>query len=259
MATTTDNADKTPDELAREAELDHGCVVPDDWTLLRRINWVRHRVKRLGKDATVTGMGGGYRAITHDKVTAELRPLLVQAGIVYWPTCESVADVDTGARTQKGRIIMQHQAVYQVRFNAITHRDDAITIRVPAYADDFGDKGPGKGASYATKYALLKLFAIETGEEDEARIEEAAVISTVGEDPAAQADLYAKADELFGVDAIKVLQSLAMRRFHQDDWRDIPLSRLADALRSLQGKYDKERDDGKEPAADPGRKVERGL
>lgn len=35
---------------------------------------------------------------------------------------------------------------------------------------DEGDKAPGKGVSYATKNAMLKMFSIETGEDDEGRI-----------------------------------------------------------------------------------------
>lgn len=245
----TTNDEKTPEEVAREAELDHGCVVPDEWSLLRRINWVRHRVKRLGKDATVSGQGGGYRAITHDKVTAFLRPLLVQAGIIYWPTCESEEAVDTGAATQRGRRIMQHRAVYMVTFQSIgtTGADPRLlTMRVPAYADDFGDKGPGKAASYATKYALLKLFAIETGEEDEERIEESETRgATFRDDARARADIIALADELFGDDAEDILTAMAKRRFFQDDWRDITLDRVGDVTRSLRWKADKQQESRK--------------
>ena len=48
----------------------------------------------------------------------------------------------------------------------------ATLITVPAHAIDFGGMAPGKAMSYAKKYALLHLFLLETGEEEESRAAE---------------------------------------------------------------------------------------
>ncbi len=50
--------------------------------------------------------------------------------------------------------------------------DDTIVIDIPAHAMDSGDKAPGKLMSYAKKYALLHMFLLETGEEEESRATE---------------------------------------------------------------------------------------
>jgi hypothetical protein len=42
-------------------------------------------------------------------------------------------------------------------------------VTLPSHALDNGDKAPGKAISYATKYALLKTFLLETGEDEESR------------------------------------------------------------------------------------------
>ncbi len=47
---------------------------------------------------------------------------------------------------------------------------DRITVRLDAHADDYGDKAPGKALSYATKYAILKVLMLESGENEEGRI-----------------------------------------------------------------------------------------
>ena len=46
---------------------------------------------------------------------------------------------------------------------------DKVTSTIEAHANDNGDKAPGKALSYATKSAMLKVFSLETGENDESR------------------------------------------------------------------------------------------
>jgi len=43
--------------------------------------------------------------------------------------------------------------------------NDSFTVKYPGYGVDGGDKGPGKAISYAFKYALLKTFCLETGDD----------------------------------------------------------------------------------------------
>ena len=46
---------------------------------------------------------------------------------------------------------------------------DCFELRVAGHANDSGDKAAGKAQSYAVKTALLKVFALETGVDDESR------------------------------------------------------------------------------------------
>ena len=50
--------------------------------------------------------------------------------------------------------------------------DEMVVIDIPAHALDSGDKAPGKAMSMAKKYALLHMFLLETGEEEESRAQE---------------------------------------------------------------------------------------
>ena len=50
--------------------------------IYQRINEVRKEVEYVQKDASVSAGGGGYKAVTHDMVTAVLRKSLVKHGIV---------------------------------------------------------------------------------------------------------------------------------------------------------------------------------
>jgi len=62
-----------------------------------------------------------------------------------------------------------YEATFQIEFVNMDEPTDRIVTQQTAHALDNGDKAPGKAMSYATKYAILKLFNIETGEDEESR------------------------------------------------------------------------------------------
>jgi hypothetical protein len=232
---------KKVDRLEAVAEATDS-MPPKTATLFERIIWVRNRVTRLGKDSQVsTGGQGSYKAISHDKVTAFIRPKMCQAGIVSFLSCLDASDVETGAVTAKNRKIVQHRATFEVTFLNAYDKDDKWTSRQYGYADDYGDKAPGKAASYAMKYALLKTFMIETGEEDEERVEsDGGRAGVIADDDSMMADIWAVADECFGDDAKKYLKAMAERRFFVPSYGEIPQDRFNDAVRSLRVKKQSE-------------------
>jgi|PlaIllAssembly_1097288.scaffolds.fasta_scaffold00864_12 hypothetical protein len=136
--------------------------------VLQRINAVQKEVAYIQKDRSVsTGANGpSYRAVSHDAVTAMLRPHLIKHGIVYTTTLADECHFDTKEEGSKQRLF---RATFTICFASIDKPEDRIFVTLPAHALDNGDKAPGKAISYATKYALLKVFALETGEDEESR------------------------------------------------------------------------------------------
>lgn len=135
----------------------------------QRLNEVRKAVSYIQKDARVSG-SGNYAAITHDAVTAAVRDHLVSQGVMLFPTLVASKLDDTGTTTQSGVPIVRYEATYDIAFVNCDMPDDRLTMRIESHALDQGDKAPGKAISYATKYAILKVFSIETGEGEEERI-----------------------------------------------------------------------------------------
>lgn len=236
MATKQTNKEtevKEPEVKATDEEV---TIDVKSLNLLQRILLVRASVTRLGKDAQVSGYGEGYKAITHDKVTARMRPLMNDARIVSWITCVDCEDAPTGANTKAGRAIVQHRATFCVTFANADNPDDKLEIMQRAYADDFGDKAPGKATSYAMKYALLKLFMVETGEDDEERKEVEGRAPVLKDNESLMLDVFAVAEECFGDDAPDMLKAMAERRFMVKNYGEIPQDRVEDAIRSLRKK-----------------------
>ena len=136
--------------------------------IYQRLNKVREEVSYIQKDANVEG----YKAITHDQVTSEVRPHLIKYGVMVVPNQVFAEVKDSGKTTKSGTPITCYIATYDIDFVNIDDPEDKVTVSVSSIAEDHGDKGPGKALSYATKYAMLKLFSIETGESDEGRQEQ---------------------------------------------------------------------------------------
>lgn len=136
-------------------------------TLLQRINEVRKEVAYIQKQKKVDNQ---YYVVTHDQVTGELRDSLIKHGVlIYPPSVMRSQMVDTGTKTAKGVPFMRYEATFQITFVNVDDRQDAVSMTIEAHAIDQGDKAPGKAMSYATKTAMLKMFNIETGEDEESR------------------------------------------------------------------------------------------
>lgn len=141
--------------------------------LFQRINEVRKSINYVQKDKSVSTGGGSYKAVTHDQVTGMVREHMVKHGIVSYPVLvESVSmpkEVNANMETAKQ---FRYEATYDFIFVNVDDASDRLTIRIQAHAMDNADKAPGKALSYAKKYAVLKLFEIETGEDEESRYQE---------------------------------------------------------------------------------------
>ena len=134
--------------------------------IYQRINEVRIAVGYVVKDASVQG----YRAVTHDMVTAAVRQALIKNGIVTRQTLKSTEMLEVGT-TKSGATQRMLDNIYQVDFINMDDPKDLMSIDVQAQAIDMADKASGKAASYAMKYAILKTFNLETGENEESRQE----------------------------------------------------------------------------------------
>jgi hypothetical protein len=139
--------------------------------IYQRINEVRKEISYVQKDKRVQE-GGGYMAVTHDAVTAMLRDSLISHGIIITLSVVESKLSDTGTFTGKGTPFIRYEAKYRVEFVNIENPEDKLCIDIESHALDLGDKAPGKAMSYAKKYAVLKVFEIETGEDDEGRYEQ---------------------------------------------------------------------------------------
>lgn len=143
--------------------------------LYEKINEIRKAVDYIQKDKSVSTGGGSYRAVSHDQVTAILRQHLITQGIICIPNLvKSCAHDRVGDAKQ-----FRYDATYSFEFVNAEAPTERLAIVIEAHAMDNADKAPGKAISYAKKYAVLKLFEIETGEDEESRYQDAGLDDSV--------------------------------------------------------------------------------
>lgn len=95
-----------------------------------------------------------YRFASHDSVAAAIHKQLVKHRMTALPVkCDSKQD---GNRTE---------IKLTVRFTNIDLPTDFVDVEIPGAGLDPADKGAGKAISYAFKYAMLKSFCLETGDD----------------------------------------------------------------------------------------------
>jgi hypothetical protein len=134
--------------------------------IFQRLNAVQQAVEYVKKDTRVEGK---YNAVTHDAVTALVRPHFVKHGIVLNVNVLESRVIETGQKSSNGTPLIRYEARFAVHFINMDDPHNYAVFEIDAHANDFGDKAPGKALSYAVKGAVLKALYLETGENDEGR------------------------------------------------------------------------------------------
>lgn len=126
-------------------------MTDDTRSLHQRLHAVMERVDYIQKEKKA---GMRYSIVSHDSVTAKVRPFLVEERVFYHP--QAMHYSQNGNRTEVSMV---------VRFVSVDNASDFIDVPTLGFGIDDQDKGPGKAISYAVKYALLKALGLETGDD----------------------------------------------------------------------------------------------
>ena len=189
--------------------------------IFQRINAVRKSIGYIQKDKSVSTGGGSYRAITHDVVTAIVREHMIEHGIVCIPNLIASHSDPKEEDAKQFRYV----ATYSFDFVNVDQPEEKVTIVIEAHAMDNSDKAPGKAISYAKKYAVLKLFEIETGEDEESRYQP---VETINDEQVA--NILALADEV-KADMVKFRKFIKV-----DKLENLPVASYAAAVHALEAK-----------------------
>jgi len=143
--------------------------------LYQRINQVMLEVEGVEKGITIEfATGKTYSAVSHDDVTKLLHKPIANAGIVLQTSVvESKMDIGEKEKEYKGikQVSKEYMASVTVEITAINmdKPEERLSVRMPAIAFDNSDKAFGKAISMATKTGLLKLFMLESFDDEEKR------------------------------------------------------------------------------------------
>lgn len=147
------NGDSTVTEVAPEITVEEIKT----FNVFQRLHAIMTELRPLVHDKTVKLRGNdGYKYISHDAVSLAVRPLLSKYRVMVMPSIEQRQD-----NTNRCELTVQ------VAFINIDDPKDLHVIQSVGYGVDPSDKGPGKAFSYAMKYAYLKAFCLNAGDDIE--------------------------------------------------------------------------------------------
>lgn len=143
--------------------------------LFQKINMIQKEVTSVIKDATISVGNDSYNVVTHDAVTSALHLPLANAGVVCIPTTKSC----TISEIQKEKVYNGNKTVQTIYradviisacfINSDNPQENFVT-EMHAYAFDTSDKAVGKAVSMAIKNTYLKIFMLESCDQEESRI-----------------------------------------------------------------------------------------
>lgn len=134
--------------------------------LYAKILAVMKDVEYLKKDDEVKAGYSSYKAITEEKVTSAVGDSMRRHGLVIFPINIEERREDMEVERTSGKTALDRLTTVRITYKiADVETGEAETLMSVGTGIDTQDKGVGKAMTYAYKYALLRTFAIPTGED----------------------------------------------------------------------------------------------
>lgn len=114
--------------------------------------------------------GRGYKAVSEGDVLRAVKPLEAEHGVYSYPVDRRIVESGEIVNTYKGNEKKSLFVRIETRYRFVNIDEPSEYVDVITYGDgvDSQDKAPGKAMTYADKYALLKAYKIQTGEDPDA-------------------------------------------------------------------------------------------
>ena len=135
--------------------------------IFKKMKEATEKISRVAKNLEVGFGRNMYKAVGEADVLDAVKPIEAELGIYSYPYDREVIyqDMVTVNSGEKERVNAFFRIKVVYRFVNIDNPEEYIDI--VSYGDgvDSQDKAPGKAMTYADKYALLKAYKIETGDD----------------------------------------------------------------------------------------------
>lgn len=139
--------------------------------IFQKMSLVTDRIKTVPKNITVGVGNAQYKAVSEKDILAVVKDAEKEFGIFSYPSNRKVIlDNEFKTTNSKGYEVTNRFVRVETTYRFVNMDKPEEFIEVIAYGDglDTGDKAPGKAVTYSDKYALMKAYKIETGDEVDA-------------------------------------------------------------------------------------------
>lgn len=143
--------------------------------IFQRMLAATSEINRVAKNLKVDiSKSQSYKAVAESDVLEAVKPIEEKYGIYSYPISRKVIKDETyttqttydGKTTEKNTFFLRIETVY--RFVNTDNPSEYVDITTYGDGVDTQDKAPGKAMTYGDKYALLKAYKIQTGDDPDA-------------------------------------------------------------------------------------------
>ena len=207
----------------------------DNKNIYQKMSAITEEINRVAKNLTVGVGKSAYRAVGEADVLAAVKPIEIKHGVYSYPVSREIVETDVltttteydGKTTENKRLFRRVKTVY--RFVNIDNPVEYIDITTYGDGIDSGDKGCGKAMTYADKYALLKAYKIETGDDPDHQASEP--LKAVGAKTASPKQIEILLKAYTGDNLTKLLQVNNITKIE-----DLPQTKASELITKLYAK-----------------------
>ncbi len=146
----------------------------DQRNIFQRMSAITSEISTVAKNLNVDAGKSSYKAVGEADVLAAVKPIEAKHGVYSYPVSRTIIDsgemVSTTKYGERKQLFMRVETVY--RFVNIDKPEEHIDITTYGDGVDTQDKAPGKAMTYGDKYALLKAYKIQTGDDPDQKASE---------------------------------------------------------------------------------------
>ena len=128
---------------------------------------ITKEISTVAKNLQVGEGKNQYKAVGEADVLAAVKPIEVKHGVYSYPFNREIVEsgemVSTTKYGDRKSLYLRVKTVY--RFVNVDEPSEYIDITTYGDGVDSQDKAPGKAMTYGDKYALLKAYKIQTGDD----------------------------------------------------------------------------------------------
>jgi hypothetical protein len=133
--------------------------------IYQKMSKATEKIEKVKKGMTVGEGKTAYKAVSEVAVLEAVKNVEIELGIYSYPFERNIIkegrEVFKNSYGEKDNFIIRIETIY--RFINVDIPSEFIDIKSYGDGVDGQDKAPGKAMTYADKYALLKAYKIETG------------------------------------------------------------------------------------------------
>lgn len=149
--------------------------------IYQRMSAITSEISTVAKNLDVCYGASKYKAVGEADILRAVKPIEEAHGVYSYPVEREVIESGTMEKDGKNGKTVQLYLRVKTTYRFICTDDPSSYLDIVSYGDgvDTQDKAPGKAMTYSDKYALMKAYKIQTGDDpDQYASEPQAAVNT---------------------------------------------------------------------------------